>query len=68
LAVISSVGGHLYLQGVGDAKIVFYPESEKGFFAKLIDAQMTFVTNAQGRVTGLNYSRSGENLSVRRID
>jgi CubicO group peptidase (beta-lactamase class C family) len=68
LATVSSVGGHLHLQGVGDAKIVFYPESEKSFFAKLIDAQMTFVTNAQGRVTGLNYSRSGENLAVRRID
>jgi D-alanyl-D-alanine-carboxypeptidase/D-alanyl-D-alanine-endopeptidase len=67
-ATISSVGGHLHLQGVGDAKIVFYPESEKSFFAKLIDAQMTFLTNAQGRVTGLNYSRSGENLTVRRMD
>jgi hypothetical protein len=68
LAAIRSMAGHLYLQGMGDAKIVFYPESEKSFFAKLIDAQMTFVTNAQGRVTGLNYSRSGENLTVRRID
>jgi len=68
LAAISSGGGHLYLQGVGDAKIVFYPESEKSFFAKLIDAQVTFLTNAQGRVTGLNYRRSGENLAVRRMD
>ena len=68
LAAISSMAGHLYLQGMGDAKIVFYPESVKSFFAKLIDAQMVFVTNPQGRVTGLNYSRSGENLNVRRID
>jgi CubicO group peptidase (beta-lactamase class C family) len=68
LAAITSVSGHLHLQGVGDAKIIFYPESEKGFFAKLIDAQMIFLINAQGQVTGLNYSRSGENLTVRRID
>jgi CubicO group peptidase (beta-lactamase class C family) len=68
LAAISSIDGHLCLQGVGDAKIVFYPESEKSFFARLIDAQITFVTNAQDRVTGLNYSRSGESLNVRRID
>jgi len=68
LATVTSVGGHLHLQGVGDAKIVFYAESERSFFAKLIDAQMTFLTNAQGRVTGLNYSRSGENLTVRRVD
>jgi len=68
LATVTSVGGHLHLQGVGDAKIVFYAESERSFFAKLIDAQMVFVTNPQGRVTGLNYSRSGENLNVRRID
>ena len=68
LAAIRSVGGRLHLQGVGDTKIIFYPESEKSFFAKLIDAQLIFVTDAQGRVTGLNYSRSGENLIVRRLD
>jgi CubicO group peptidase (beta-lactamase class C family) len=67
-AVITRVGGRLHLQGVGDTKIIFYAETDKSFFAKLIDAQMTFTTTLQGRATGLTYSRSGENLAVRRLD
>ncbi|HET9129518.1 MAG TPA: serine hydrolase, partial [Terriglobia bacterium] len=62
LAVITRVGTQLHLQGVGDAKIIFYAEDEKSFFAKLIDAQITFTTS------GLIYSRSGENLTVRRLN
>ena len=62
LAIITRVGSRLHLQGVGDAKIIFYAESEKSFFAKLIDAQITFTS------TGLTYSRSGENLMVRRLN
>ena len=68
LAVITRVDGRLHLQGVGDAKIIFYAENETRFFAKLIDAQMTFTTTPLGRATGLTYSRSGENLAVKRLD
>jgi D-alanyl-D-alanine-carboxypeptidase/D-alanyl-D-alanine-endopeptidase len=68
LATITRVGNRLHLQGVGDARIIFYPESDRAFFAKLIDAQISFTTNARGVVTGLIYSRSGEDLRVRRID
>jgi CubicO group peptidase (beta-lactamase class C family) len=68
LASISRVDGRLHLQGVGDARIIFYPETDQDFFAKLIDAQMSFTKNAQGAITGMIYSRSGENLRVKRVD
>jgi len=68
LASVTYEGGHLFLQGEGDVKVAFYPESNQDFFAKIMDAQMTFNTDREGRVTGLIFHRSGADLRVKRID
>jgi hypothetical protein len=68
LASVTREGGHLLLQGDGDVKIAFYPESDRHFFAKIMDAQMTFNTDSQGRVFELIFQRSGSNLRVTRVE
>jgi D-alanyl-D-alanine-carboxypeptidase/D-alanyl-D-alanine-endopeptidase len=68
LASITRDGGHLLLQGDGDVKIAFYPENDQDFFAKIMDAQMTFNIDSQGRVKELIFRRSGSELQVLRID
>jgi hypothetical protein len=35
------------------APVEFYPESETKFFATIVASQISFVTDAQGQVTGL---------------
>ena len=68
MATVTYEGGHLYLQGDGDVKIAFYPESNRDFFARIMDAQMTFKTDREGRVTELIFHRSGSDFRVQRID
>lgn len=68
MATISHEGTHLILQADGEVKIVFYPESDQSFFAKLMDAQMTFNEDADGHVTGLIFFRNGSEILVKRID
>ncbi len=67
-ASITSEGGHLVLQAEGEVKIAFYPESEQEFFAKIMDAQMRFSSDAKGHITELIFYRSGQDVRVTRID
>ena len=44
-----------------------FPESETEFFFKVVDAQISFVRDAQGAVTGLVLHQNGNDLAARRI-
>jgi hypothetical protein len=68
MASVTRDGDHLLLQAEGEVKIAFYPESSQDFFAKIMDAQMTFDTDEQGKVTGLRFYRGGSMQRVRRIE
>jgi hypothetical protein len=68
MATVTRQDGRLILQGEGDVKIEFYPESSREFFAKIMDAQITFETDQKGRVTELRFYRSGSVQQVRRME
>jgi CubicO group peptidase (beta-lactamase class C family) len=68
MASVTRDGDHLLLQAEGEVKIAFYPESSQDFFAKIMDAQMTFDMDEQGKVTGLRFYRGGSMQRVRRIE
>ena len=68
LATVTRESGYLFLQGDGDVKVAFYPESITGFFARIMDAQITFKADPQNRVTGLIFHRSGSSLQVNRVE
>jgi hypothetical protein len=67
-ATVTRQSGHLLLQGEGEVRIEFYPESPRDFFAKIMDAQITFETDPQGRIMELLFSRSGSVQHVQRIE
>jgi serine-type D-Ala-D-Ala carboxypeptidase/endopeptidase len=67
-ATITREGGHLILQGDGDVKIAFYPESDKDFFARIMDAQMKFTSDSESQVADLIFFRSGSEIPVKRIE
>jgi hypothetical protein len=42
-----------------------FPESERDYFLKVVNAQITFVANAQGRATELILHQDGDHVAKR---
>jgi CubicO group peptidase (beta-lactamase class C family) len=65
---ITRQGDHLYSQATGQAKFEIFPESEKEYFYKVVDAQITFVTGSHGRATELVLQQGGRDMHAKRIE
>lgn len=50
----------LWLQATGQLKVQLFPESQTKFFIKVVDAQVTFVKDASGKVTHLILHQAGD--------
>jgi serine-type D-Ala-D-Ala carboxypeptidase/endopeptidase len=60
-------GGQLYEQATGQGKAAIYPEREKEFFLKVVDAQITFVTDGSGKATSLVLHQGGMDHEGNRV-
>jgi hypothetical protein len=56
---VSRDGGHYFARLTGQVNVEFFPESETKFFATIVPVQISFDTDAQGRVTGLVLHQNG---------
>lgn len=65
---ITAESGHLYAQATGQQKFEIFPESEKEYFYKVVDAQITFVTDDKGKATELVLHQGGRDLPGKRAD
>ena len=65
---ITREGDHLYEQATNQKKVEIFPESEKEFFLKVVDAQITFVTDSQGHATELILHQGGRSIHGKRIE
>lgn len=52
----------------GILPVEFFPESETKFFATRVASQISFVTDAQGQVTGLVFHQNGRERPATRVD
>jgi D-alanyl-D-alanine-carboxypeptidase/D-alanyl-D-alanine-endopeptidase len=68
MAHITREGGRLFLQAEGDVRVTFHAESDRSFFARLMDAQITFQMDRRGRVSGMTFVRNGSSAQVPRIE
>jgi CubicO group peptidase (beta-lactamase class C family) len=59
-------GDRLLAQLSGQPVIEIFPESETEFFYKVVDAQIMFVKNPQGKVTALVLHQHGQNMEAKR--
>ena len=59
ILVISREGDRFFVQIPGQPKFGLYAESERTFFLKVMDAQITFDTDAQGNATQLTLHQGG---------
>jgi CubicO group peptidase (beta-lactamase class C family) len=67
ILTITRAGDQLFCQATGQPKFQIFPESERDFFYKVVDAQITFETDASGRATSLTLHQNGANLPAKRI-
>jgi CubicO group peptidase (beta-lactamase class C family) len=68
ILTISREDDHLFAQLTGQPKFEIFPEGEKQFFFKVVDAQLTFETGAQGKATAAVLHQNGVNPRAPRIE
>ncbi len=62
---VTREGDHLFTQATGQPKVEIFPESDRDYFLKVVDAQITFETDSQGRATGLMLHQGGDHHAKR---
>ncbi len=65
---ISRDGDALFEQLTGQGKLQIYPEGERRFFLKLVDAQISFDTDGTGDITQLILHQNGRDQPAKRLD
>jgi D-alanyl-D-alanine-carboxypeptidase/D-alanyl-D-alanine-endopeptidase len=64
---VTRVEDKLFVLATGQSSLRVYPSSETEFFYKAVDAQITFVKDSTGRVTGLVLHQGGRDIQGARI-
>jgi D-alanyl-D-alanine-carboxypeptidase/D-alanyl-D-alanine-endopeptidase len=65
---ITREGDSLFLQATAQPKFPLFAESEREFFLKVVDAQITFEVDANGRATALVLHQSGMDQRAARVE
>jgi len=60
-------GDKLISHATGQLEVELFPESETRFFLKVVDAQVDFVKDASGKVTGLVLHQGGQTLPAKKV-
>ena len=58
----------LFTQATGQPKFQVFPEADKKFFLKVVDAQLTFVTDSPGRAISVILHQGGRDQEAKRIE
>ena len=68
ILTVTREGDHLFTQATGQPKVEIFPESERDYFLKVVDSQVTFETDRKGRATALILHQNGLNQHAKRIE
>lgn len=63
---ITLENGGLQAQATGQSRFPIYAEAKDKFFYKVVNAQLTFTRDANGRVTGLVLHQNGQDLPAKK--
>ncbi|MGA8186005.1 MAG: serine hydrolase, partial [Terriglobia bacterium] len=61
-------GDRFITQATGQEQVEIYPENDHEFFAKVVDAQITFVTDKDGKATALILHQGGADHRAPRVE
>lgn len=64
---VTRKGNHLFAQLTGQPMFEIFPESETTYFWKVMDAQVTFVKDATGKVTRAIHHHNGHTIDAPKI-
>jgi len=67
LLTVTRTGNQLFTQLSGQQAFEVYPESETQFFLKVVDAQLTFEVDADGKATAVVLHQNGGNPRAVRV-
>jgi len=59
---------HLYVQLAGQPKFEVFPRSETEFFLKVVQADIIFAKDEDGRVTGLTLKQAGTTVTGKKVN
>ena len=59
---------HLFVQATGQPRFEIFPESDRDYFLKVVDAQITFITDDKGRATELVLHQGGRDQHAKRTE
>jgi len=65
---VTREANRLFVQATGQPKFEIFAEATKEYFLKAVDAQLSFVTNADGRATAVILHQNGANVTGPRIN
>jgi len=68
IVTVTREQGSLYVQATGQPKFEIFAESPTEFFLKVVNAQVTFVTGANGRATEMILHQGGADQHLKRIE
>ena len=61
-------GKRLLAQATGQGQVELFPESERVYFARVVDAVVTFQLDDQGRPSGVTLRQGGQDSDGKRLD
>jgi hypothetical protein len=64
---VAAEGDKLMVQITGQPRVQVFAESETKFFYKVVEAQITFQKDAEGKVTGLILHQSGRDQTAKKV-
>jgi serine-type D-Ala-D-Ala carboxypeptidase/endopeptidase len=68
ILTISRDGGRFLVQLTGQPTFEIFPEGEKDYFLKVVDAQLTFETDAQNKAVAVVLHQNGAHQRAPRVD
>jgi D-alanyl-D-alanine-carboxypeptidase/D-alanyl-D-alanine-endopeptidase len=68
IITITRDGDHLFEQATGQPKFEIYPEGDRDYFLKVVDAQITLVIDSQGHATQLILHQNGRDAHGSRVE
>lgn len=68
IVTVTREGDRLFLQATGQPKFELLAETERDFFIREVDAQLTFVPDFAGRVTKVILHQNGVDQEAKRIE
>ncbi len=65
---VTREGDHLFVQATNQPKFEVFAEGDRDYFLKVVDAQITFVTDGKGLATELILHQNGRDQRAKRIE